>query len=277
MRYFPVETGDFRFSMGLKPIRERSWLDVDNHYASDIKLKSDLLARHRDAVFATTTSADMAERDILKLVTEELANAYPDITPPVNNEENPLLKAALMVQEDLVLMQEGEGGSYDLTAASVSFPTGWNLSEKVGRPMQEIHNPVPDLNPAIGKSIDKFFQNMKPGKIVERFNWGLYDDDALFQPEWWRDRQPKKPEITLETIGEKFYFRIERQTLQRLPTPKSALFTIRIFNTPLGEVISDPVRKETLKHSLKTMPDAMRRYKTVAKYEDLLFRYLEGS
>jgi len=143
--------------------------------------------------------------------------------------------------------------------------------------MHEIHNPVPDLNPAIGSSIDKFFQSMKPGKIVERFNWGLYDDDALFQPNWWRNQQPVKPEITLQTIGKTFFFRIERQTLQRLPTPGSALFTIRIFNTPLADVISNPDRKATLLHSLKTMPDAMRRYKTVAKYEDLLFRYLEGA
>ncbi|MBO6825173.1 MAG: DUF3445 domain-containing protein [Sneathiella sp.] len=275
MRYFPVENGDFRFSMGLKPVRNRSWLDTDDHYASDIKLKTELLERYKDAVFAENPHTEAAAEDILQIVTEELAAAHPHVTPPPCEEGNPLLKAALMVQEDLVLMQQGEGGGYDLTAASVSFPTGWNLSEKIGRPMWEIHNPVPDLNPAIGNSIDKFFQNMKPGKIVERFNWGLYDDDALFQPNWWRDQQPKKPEITLETIGEKFFFRIERQTLQRLKTPDSALFTIRIFNTPLGEVVQDLARKETLLRSLSTMPDAMRRYKTVARYEDLLFRYLK--
>ncbi len=262
--------------MGLKPVKGRSWLDIDDHYTSDIKLKSDLIANHRDAVFATTDAAKDGSQEILELVTKELNASYPELLVSDPGADDPLLKASLMVQEDLVLMQEGAHGEYDLTAASVCFPTGWNLTEKVGKPMRAIHDPVPDLNPAIGHSIDKFFQNMKPGKIVERFNWGLYDDNALFQPNWWREQQPKKDQITRATIGSAFFFRVERQTLQRLETKNSALFTIRIFNTTLDELLSDDQRRQTLLHSLTTMPDAMRSYKTVARYEELLFEYLNS-
>lgn len=262
--------------MGLKPVKERSWLDIDDHYASDIKLKTGLVSDYRDAVFATTERAKEGSEEILDLVQQELNSAYPDLSAPDIEAGDPLLNASLLVQEDLVLMQEGENGEYDLTAASVCFPTGWNLTEKVGKPMRVIHDPVPDLNPAIGHSIDKFFQNMKPGKVVERFNWGLYDNDALFQPNWWREQQPKKDEITIETIGSAFYFRVERQTLQRLTTEKSALFTIRIFNTTLEDLVGTETYRATLLHSLTTMPDAMRRYKTVARYEDLIFQYLNN-
>jgi hypothetical protein len=54
----------------------------------------------------------------------------------------PLHQAALSVQEDLVLMRKGEAG-WRLAAASVCFPSSWNLREKFRRPMHEIHGPVP--------------------------------------------------------------------------------------------------------------------------------------
>jgi hypothetical protein len=179
-----------------------------------------------------------------------------------------------MVQEDLVLMRAQEN-EYSLAAACVCFPTGWNLLEKVGKAMQSIHQPVPGLNDRLGLPIDRFFRNLKPGKKVERFNWGLYDSAALFQPGWWRAGRPTDDRITENTIAEKIFFRVERQTLQRLGSGPDILFTVRIFNNTLAEVAENKERAVRLLHGLETMNEAMRRYKSLPRYERLIKGFLQ--
>ncbi|MEH6495071.1 MAG: DUF3445 domain-containing protein [Pseudomonas marincola] len=274
--YFPVESGDYKISLGLKPLKDGCWLDVDEHYVSETKLKRELFSSQTDAVFATTGNATGSKTKILDLVENSLSADYPEleVATPVEH-ESPLARAASLVQEDLILMQQA-GDDYILSAAAVCFPSGWDLADKVGQNLQTIHVPVPGLNPAIGGSIDKFFRNLKPGRIVARFNWGLFDDPALFQPAWLRDTQPEKSHITAANIGQNIYFRVEKQTLQRLEGCNDVLFTVRIFNTPLEEIKADLEKAETLHRSLISMPDALRRYKAVAAYDELLLDYLKG-
>ncbi len=260
--------------MGLQALKNESWLHVDEDHASQTALKKELLAHQRHDVLATLPGSEPAQQVVLDLVEQELADRYPDLeTEPIHANKNPIARAASLIQEDLVLMQR-VAGDFKLTAACICFPSGWNLTEKVGHSVSHIHLPVPDLNNRIGPSIDRFFDNLNPSKKVQRFNWGIFDDDALFQPEWKRQERPPSTPITTETIGDNFFFRVERQTLQRLPGSEDILFTIRIFNTALSELTEDPERASILHHSLKTMPDPMRRYKAVAQYEGLLLDYL---
>lgn len=275
-RYFPLDGTDFRLTMGLQALRDRSFLDIDSQYAKDITEKRRLLGDCRDQVFAETDDTDQAQQQIHCLISEDLTTHHSKVTlaETLGEEPSPLVRAALMVQEDLVLMREAPEG-YILAAACVCFPTGWNLTEKVGRPMQSIHQPVPGLNDRLGSPIDRFFHNLKPGKKVERFNWGLYDSNALFQPGWWRDERPVDRSITAENIGEKIFFRVERQTLQRLGNSGDILFTIRIFNNSLAEICVDRNRTECLLHGLQTMETDMRDYKSLPRYEALITDYLK--
>ncbi|MAL78979.1 MAG: hypothetical protein CMN55_07665 [Sneathiella sp.] len=276
LRYFPLDGADFRLTMGLQALRERSWIEPDHNYHKDISGKQRLLRIHREKVYANLPQTDAAEADILSLVQKELAQFHPTLIPPAvgQEEKNALVRAALMVQEDLVLMRDGGKGDYLLAAAAVFAPTGWDLAEKIGRPMRFIHAPVPELNARIGSPIDRFFRNLKPGKKVERFNWGLYDSDAPFQPAWWRKERTADPDISVENIGRKLFFRVERQTLQRLPGSSDILFTIRVFSNPLAHIAEDKHRAACLLRALETMERDMRRYKSIARYEKELRTYL---
>ncbi|MEP3248309.1 MAG: DUF3445 domain-containing protein [Sneathiella sp.] len=276
MRYFPLGSSDFKITMGLQALKNTSWLDVDDNYRADIALKQNLLSKRRDHVFAALPGTEKAQGDILDAVRTELKDCYQDlpVTAPTPS-LSPLTEAACLVQEDLVLMQPVDG-IFKLTAACVCFPSGWNLTEKIGRSLFDIHAPVPALNTQIGPSIDQFFERLNPRKKVQRFNWGIFDNPALFQPEWARQQQADKKPVSAETIGQKLFFRVERQTLQRLPSAKDTLFTIRIFNTSLDDVTKNPARAGILLCSLRTMPEAMRHYKAVARYKALLFEYLAG-
>lgn len=273
--YFPVGKSDFKISMGLQALKEESWIEADEHYASNTRLKHTLLKEQTNDVLAVLPGSEQAQQDILDLVHEELDRCHPNLdrASPVTD-LGPLAEAASLIQEDLVLMQEIDG-EFKLTGACICFPSGWNLREKVGHSVSTIHLPVPDLNARIGNSIDRFFAGLNARKKVQRFNWGIFDDDALFQPEWKRRQNLNREKITDETIGDKMFFRVEKQTLQRLKQDLDTLFTVRIFNTSLKEVTEDPERASNLLHALKTMPDPMRKYKAVAEYEDLLLSYLE--
>lgn len=272
--YFPIDADDFKLTMGLKPLRGENWIEVDARYEAEINIKRELIADQRNAVFATTPDAKSAEADVLKRIQANLSANHPHIDQSsLPEDSNALVKAASLVQEDLVIMQETDGG-FRLTSAVVCFPSAWDLAKKVGKTMREIHAPIPHVNEEIGSSIDLFFNNMKAGKNVQRFNWGLYDNEALFQPDWWRARQTPA-QITAANIGDTTFLRVEKQTLQRLSNERDTLFTIRIFNTPLAEVVKDPARAAILYNSLKTMPADYQDYKSIKKYKDLYFDYLE--
>ncbi|MEH6403291.1 MAG: DUF3445 domain-containing protein [Sneathiella sp.] len=272
--YFPIDDTDFKITMGLQALREAPWMEIDENYKSDTALKNDLLTHKRSSVLAALDQSLDAQARVLKLIEKEFSDHYPRYEPAAPRPDNsPLATAASMVQEDLVLMQRIEG-KIILSAACVCFPSGWNLIDKMGLEMQDIHMPVPGLNDRIGKSIDRFLEKLVPGKIVQRFNWGLFDDPALHQPEGHRISRVAQPNITHDNVGEHIFFRVEKQTLQRLPTSDDILFTIRIFNTPLKEIASDPIKTAHLSHTLQTMPDAMLKYKSVSQYEALIFDYL---
>nr|WP_240969472.1 DUF3445 domain-containing protein [Sneathiella limimaris] len=261
--------------MGLKPLQDDSWIEVDENYTTETAQRRELLTKQREKVFASTPEAKTAEQEVLRRVLAKLKKDHPNIdTAHHLNDPNPLARAAALVQEDLVIMQEKENG-FALTAAAVCFPSAWDLASKVGRTMRQIHDPVPRVNTEIGRSIDLFFNNMKSSKNVQRFNWGLYDSDALFQPSWWRTQQAA-PEITQETVGSKIFFRVEKQTLQRLENGRDTLFTIRIFNTPLEEVAIDPNKAAQLSKAIQTMPEDFKGYKSINKYQHLLIPYLEA-
>lgn len=60
------------------------------------------------------------------------------------------------VPEDFAVMVKDETtGLYYLRAAVIVSAVGWNLHDKMGRPMHEIHGPVPDYNEKIRHSVDR--------------------------------------------------------------------------------------------------------------------------
>ena len=159
--YFPIDAEDFKLTMGLKPLRDESWIEVDDHYEGEIKIRRKLIADQRDAVFATTADARSAEAEVLSRVQDNLSANHPRVNQSdIPTSDNDLLKAASLVQEDLVILQE-QDGDFRLTAAVVCFPSAWDLATKVGKTMRQIHAPIPHVNEQIGNSIDLFFNNMK--------------------------------------------------------------------------------------------------------------------
>ena len=289
LRYFPFDDQPYRIAMGLMPLKMDDWIEVDSELAADLREKRRLSAVDRQAVFRAEPGSEAGQREVLELLAAHLPRRFPKTyrlagdrfwIAPIEEwcdlaaaEMAPLELAGRLVQEDLCLMQAA-AESYNLTAASVCFPTRWDMPSKIGRPLAQIHQPVPGFAARLARPTDRFFGLIKVEKPVWRANWSLVDDPALHQPGG-HFRSTPDPTITAANAGERLWLRVERQTLRRLPRTGGVLFTIRIYRTPLAEVAGTPARAGAILAAVRTMPAAMQDYKSVAVFKPAVEGYLE--
>jgi dimethylamine monooxygenase subunit A len=176
---------------------------------------------------------------------------------------DPLELCGRLVQEDLCLIQDSADGPV-LTAAALCFPSRWRLSDKIGKPLRQVHGPVPLYADRLAGAVDRFMRNLKPNRIVSRFAWSLLDDPALFQPD---GRSPTAGRtITDEDAGERIFLRVERQTLRRLPVSAAVVFGIRVHVYPLSRVIDNADRAAALAAAVQALPVEVQHYKNLSPF-----------
>ena len=240
------------FSIGLAPIDTARWIEPDARLADELARKEALIAGRRDVVWREEAATHAAQGEVRDAIAEFLTARFPDLYKPegaglrvvpadrlvaLDDGEAPLLAASRLVQDDLCLMRRGDAG-WRLAAASLCFPSSWSLAEKFGRPLHEIHAPVPGLAGRMGEMIARIFDNMKPGALLERFNWSIYGDNRLHHPETRTDPLRKFPADV--PVMERAHIRVERQTLRRMPVSGDILFTIRVHADPLAALARHP-------------------------------------
>ena len=238
----PYDGSSKLFQIGLKPLEAADWIDVDERLAADLAEKERLAAERWDEVFAAEPGTEAAQAELLAMLVAHLPQRFPNVYRrdsdamvvagrQVDLEPAPALwTAARLVQEDLVLMRRSEAG-WRLAAASLSFPSSWRLREKIGRPIHEVHAPVPGFGGGTRNAelIARMFDNLRPELGMIRWNWSLYGDDALHHP---HESPPKR--FGGGAKAEHVFLRVERQTLRKLPVSGDIVFTIRIAVDPLA-------------------------------------------
>jgi hypothetical protein len=158
-----------------------------------------------------------------------------------------------------------------LVAGCVCFPSSWSLQEKIGRPMDEIHDVVPSLNRTIGRQIEIFLQKLRPDVLWTRTNWGLSRS-----PE--RNQHPSRslPKLHADVGLDDVFFRVEEQSLAALPKTGGILFGIRIKVFPLRDFIGSPAAPK-LQFALETMPREVAEYKGLASARSRIIQLLTAS
>lgn len=278
--------------MDLESLRLTDWIEIDASYPSQMAEKRRLLAERHGDVFCALAEAAAASREVLALFAGHLATQHPRMFRRTGatlenlalgeswdldtTDLHPLDLAGRLVQEDLCVMQSDAvpAGPYRLTAASLCFPTRWRLAEKIGKPMQAIHAPVPLYPERLARPVDRFFEKLTPERPVCRTNFSLLDNPALFQQGGHGRREPD-PTLTPDNAGTRIHLRMERQTLRRLPQTGAILFTIRIHQSPLAVFEDDPQGAAALASSLRTMPPEMFAYKSMPVLGEPVLAYLD--
>lgn len=220
---------------GTMPLDIADWLRVDEACAAQMAERDRLIASHRDAVYAVTGQARAAAAEVLHLVLDHLPQGFqvadgavtrPDGVVVRLNEDEPLLTAGRLVQDDLCILQGDGQGEHLLSAAILCFPAGWTLAEKIGRPMMRIHQPVEKYTGDVGRRVQRLMDAVQPGRPLWRMN-GHHSRAPLFNP--LREGHVKDRQAAPEVATDMPYIRSERQCLIRLPASGAMLFSIHTY------------------------------------------------
>lgn len=286
--YLPFTNGEWRLAMGLKPLQLSDWIEIDEDFAEQLDLKTQLLSQRYSDVFATISGSENGQQEVLDLLLAHLTQYFPlyyqrqgdrllnSVTGQVwrltDFEANPLDLAGRLVQEDLCLMLPGDCG-YILAAASLCFPSRWKLQEKLGQPMAQIHQHVPGYSDKLERPVDHFFARLKYNYPGYRLNWGIVDSPDLFLDQH-KGQEDFNPTITPNNAGEHLWLRVERQTLRRLYSG-GILFTIRTYVHPLHILVDDLEVIRSLAAAIRQVPTPMQIYKNLLPIREALLAYLD--
>lgn len=247
--YTPYDGSSPLFTIGLSPLDPERWFEPDENLGFELTEKRRLVAEHGNEVLRAEPGTENAQREVLERLTNYLTTHHSGTYPRHGDHIHmaghdvdladetllPLHRAGLLVQDDLVIMRRGENG-WRIAAAFLAFPSSWELSEKFGKVMDEIHAPVPGFQGGSRNAelINRMFDRLQPGNPVRRMNWSINWRHALYHP------VSLPLDTVLGTPPENSVIRVERQTLTKLPLSGDILFTIRIYLDPLAVILAQP-------------------------------------
>jgi hypothetical protein len=259
--------------MGLSPMVTGHWIEPDTAAREFYLHKQRQRRRLGEHVYRVLPESEPAQRELANLLAQHLLRDHPGVyrrsgallhcvqagvSLPLEDSET-LWNSSLWVADDLVVMQAHDG-DYRMTAASLCSPSHWRLEDKFGLPLGRIHAVIPDFNARLKPGVDRFLAHLRVDRPVVRYNWGLQLGDALCQ------RPGEDDPATDETL----YYRVERQSLRRLPASAAIVFTIRVYLHPLAALLPVPGALAQLLAAVDACSPAIYQYKDFARVEPAL-------
>ncbi len=273
----PYKNGKGGVKVGLEPVDELKWIEIDELFSSEIAQKKNLYKTTPQDVYQETPNSFESQEEFLNILREHLLEYHPEHLIQNESKRNqdisPLEIASLLVQEDLVLMLP-QKEEYFLGAASLCAPSNWSLKEKFNKSLLMLHKDVPSYSSKIGSRVNNIFINLPEEKIFQRFNWSIYETPILFQPAERKSYIERSKQINQENAGDKLFIRVERQTIRRLPVSRSIIFTIRVHVDPLNSIKKDLSLLQDLKKAIVDLDVSMKEYKSIDQINQPLINWL---
>ena len=251
------------FTIGLRPIPIEAWLEGGE--ADPARRKDELFADSRGLVWAEAAGSRAGQAEVAALVEAALGPASPSGLPP-------LFDAARRIPDDLCLMEKRHG-EWRLTALSLSAGSFFTAEAVIGRSLAELHGPVTGFAERLLTRVQRIFDGLRPGLVLERRNWTLLNSAVLHTPA----PDPIRAaicQIDPAAAGHVLNLRVERQTLRRLPKTGGVLFTIRVWLAPLESLAADPTRLASFASAWRTAHPDLRAYKRFDLYDALVEGFL---
>ncbi|CAK9436127.1 uncharacterized protein LODBEIA_P06850 [Lodderomyces beijingensis] len=281
------------------------WLDMDKYYQHYIDEKKrirlkfgkqnfDCLPEGKDAcvelmemvvdhmvkryplLFVVLKNGDWATEG--KIVRNEVTKEILDMTLPLK--QDPLVFISKLAKEDFYIVKKNEkDGLHYLVAAAVPFPGGsFGIDQKIGRNLDVIHTDVPYYETKLKRSMERWFEKMRPEDPVERASWYITWDTMLKVNNIYQ-RPEFKPNLEADMKGtdlREFNVRVERQTLRRLPRSNAIIFTNHPVFYSIDEMKDEPMVPSLIKKILYEGPEDILKYKNFAFVRDHLSPYLDS-
>ena len=259
--HLPFLDGPAVMAPKLRPIDEGSWLFPDTEAEPWLEDKRRLMVAQRDQVFAQAGDwATHAAEEAAGLVLSTQSSA-----PLETAVFTPIERAASIVSDDLCVMVPRDG-QFMLGAASLCAPTFWSLHENIGKPLAGVHSLLPQGGAELSSRINRIFEGLQPGLVLERFNWTVQLGGERFIP----SSEPMKralAELNENDAARDLFLRVERQTIRKLPETGAVLFTIRICVDPLPPILADRQVKELFAQAWQSTVEDVAAYKGWPHYQ----------
>lgn len=302
MLVVPWQGRETPLQMGLRACSTDDWLDrgdlfgrADDFHAQ-IAEKNRLLDTQLSAVYAALPGSEQACLETCQLVAEALArSSWQALSKPADRSPVPskqtgsdagglsstqkdmpmLVNLSRQIAEDLLLLApvdtQSEQREWSLQAALLAFPSHWQLADKIGRPMAEIHVPVPEYQARLDKPVNRFLSAIQTGTVSVRHNWTLQIDNHLHTPS-----RNAAPLANITDVPTRLCVRVERQTFRKLPDTGWIIFAIRSYIAPLMCWSDQPAALQELTRILQNFSPAMRQYRGVEHYEYWLRKWVDS-
>ncbi len=181
-----------------------------------------------------------------------------------------LWELSLSVCEDICILLPG-GDSHYLAAASLCAPSGWSLQGSLGKRLEYLHAPVPDLNAAMAGTIKRLLDRLSHQKIFTRGNWAIksHPELAIF-PDNVSVRASANGAGTDMEAFESLYLRVERQCLFKLPVDDAIVFSILVTIEPVDDFLLRTNAHSALLEALRALTQEQLAYKGMTAIADAL-------
>ncbi len=252
--YLPFLDGAPGFEPGLNPISAENWLHPDTEANAWLRDKCLIMKMMRANVCGGTLDSEACD---------ELLAMVIDATGEVPNQSMPsaLEEAASLVSDDLCVLEANRPGDWRLTAGVLCAPTYWTLPERIGLDLGGLHGPVPGGDPQLASRVGRIFTGLAPGVVLERFNWTVQASEKRYTPD--------RPGVAGKSPHD-LHFRVERQSIRKLPRSGAVVFTIRICLDPLMPILEDGATREAFEDAWLGASQDVRQYKHWPALEPLV-------
>ncbi|KAF5310027.1 hypothetical protein D9619_010282 [Psilocybe cf. subviscida] len=281
-------------TMALMPMDPDYWLELESTYHERIAQRLEIYRKNGKAVVDAMPGSELACQELMEMVIQYLCVRYPnsfsydDVSGTFYNRildtetPNVLEKTGVAaletvlenVPEDFPMMMKDEKGVYRLRCGITLSAIGWNMQQKMGKTMPEIHEPVPFYQEKLKSSIERYFSKLTCDKPIQRGSWGIEIGQPLYlqttDPHWaLRDKQD--PALSVADL----YLRVDWQTLRRLPHSRAIVFNYKALFTPVTQLRREPYIPRLVATVIKNAASEFLEYKAAFHTEHKLVPALE--
>ncbi|KAF3091961.1 hypothetical protein TWF569_001747 [Orbilia oligospora] len=250
-------------TMSLTRLEPNWWLELEDTYSTRLLQRSQILQKYKTKIIdrhldiSNPWRVEVACKELMEMVIQFLCSRYPQyfhfdtskfvfLNRILGREfevykMDPLDFVFQNVPEDfaIVMPDDGRGGKYVFVAGMICSSVGWDLGEKIGKVLGEIHGVVPEYQEKMERGMDRYFSKLTTDKPIQRGSWDIVVGEPLFvcggeefnKRRSGQDHNIKEEDLTL---------RVDWQTLRRLPLSGGIVFNYKALFTPVKEFEDEP-------------------------------------
>jgi dimethylamine monooxygenase subunit A len=272
-RYLPFTNGVYTTTPGLIPLRDEKIFDVDENYPEYIANKNHCRSEGITKYYCEHNFNQRTNRAVTDFLFNRIGTEYSGLLDFDGDSYDSLFDGICShLQEDVAVIQL-DGDKDWLTAIHLCSPNHWDPRTKIGRPFNEIHTPVPNIERTV-KNYQVMLKMIVEKDIFTRFAWGVATDTRLnhhpepppgYNATMWKGR--RAADETSE-----FFVRVERQNLIGLKDVNAFIFTIRTYFYPINELNGE--EKISLAKAVNSMSNESLDYKGMNGFKGQLMSLL---